>query len=129
MDQKVFRVVIHLRADNRLEVAELIHPIATDERCEAVEVLEVKDGRIASVFDAVAGQEEEQASIPDFRPGDVVVYKRELKGFPHSVLCRVSFKQGDTKYGISPVEDTFDKGMLASNNYIVEADELSFYNT
>ena len=133
MDQKVFRVVIHLRATDRLEVAELIHPIATDERCEAVEVLEVKDGRIASVFDAVAGQEEEQASIPDFRPGDVVVYRRRFKGFTQSVtqsvLCRVSFKQGDTKYGISPVEDTFDKGMLASNNYIVEADELSFYNT
>jgi hypothetical protein len=128
MDQKVFRVVIHLRAESQLDASMLLSSVLADERCEAVEVLEVKDGKIASVFDAVAGQEE-QASIPDFRPGDVVVYKRELKGFPHSVLCRVSFKQGDTKYGISPVEDTFDKGMLASNNYIVEADELSFYNT
>lgn len=129
MDQKVFRAVIHLRALNRLEVAKLLHPISTDERCEAIEVIEVKDGRIASVFDAVAGQKEEQASMPAFRPGDVVVYKRKLNGFTQSVLCRVNFKQGEAKYGISPVRDTFDKVMLASNSYIVEADELSFYNT
>ena len=62
MDQKVFRVVVHLRAANRLEVAELIHPIATDERCEAIEVLEVKDGKIVSVFDAVAGQDRPRRS-------------------------------------------------------------------
>lgn len=101
MDQKVFRAVIHLRALNRLEVAELLHPISTDERCEAIEVLEVKDGKIASVFDAVAGQEEEQAPMFEGSRGDIVLFYND--GEP--VRCKIVFRQGESTYGITPIVD------------------------
>ena len=119
MDQKVFRVVIHLRATNRLEVAELIHPIATDERCEAVEVLEVKDGKIASVFDAVAGQEEAPQD-PGFqgKKGDLVVFYNDKD----SVICQVVFKQGEATYGITPIVD--DDELHTNCIYRVHASQL-----
>lgn len=102
MDQKVFRVVIHLRADNRLEVAELIHPIATNDCCEAVEVVEVKDGKIASVFDAVAGQEEEeQAPMFEGSRGDIVLFYND--GEP--IRCKIVFRQGESTYGMTPIVD------------------------
>lgn len=102
MDQKIFRVVIHLRAESQLDASMLLSSVLADERCEAVEVVEVKDGKIASVFDAVAGQEEEeQAPMFEGSRGDIVLLYND--GEP--VRCEIMFRQGEATYGITPIVD------------------------
>lgn len=101
MDQKVFRVVIHLRAESQLDASTLLSSVLADDRCVAVEVLEVKDGKIASVFDAVAGQEEEQAPMFEGSRGDIVLFYND--GEP--VRCKIVFRQGESTYGITPIAE------------------------
>lgn len=114
MDQKVFRVVIHLRAESQLDASMLLSSVLADDRCVAVEVLEVKDGKIASVFDAVSGQEEEE-QVPLFegRRGDVVWYYTG----GDTIKCRILFRQGENTYGITPIAE----GEEFHTNYIYKA--------
>jgi hypothetical protein len=119
MDQKIFRVVIHLRAESQLDASMLLSSVLADERCEAVEVVEVKDGKIASVFDAVAGQEEAPQD-PGFqgKKGDLVVFYNDKD----SVICQVVFKQGEATYGITPIVD--DDELHTNCIYRVHASQL-----
>ena len=101
MDQKVFRAVIHLRAESQLDASMLLSSVLADDRCVAVEVLEVKDGKIASVFDAVAGQEVPQEQVFEGSRGDEVWFYND--GAP--IKCTVVFRQGEVTYGITPIID------------------------
>lgn len=113
MDQKVFRVVLRIRASDRKETLELIKPMIELECCESFELTE-DNGRGEQADTA-----EETPHVYEGRKGDIALYcNGDLEG---AILCKIMFKQGD-RYGIKPM--TVGIRDESAPAYIVSADNL-----